>query len=263
MMLPKRRNKTFELNTRNVNDWHQAGPGVTQFLNAMSLFFPAGERYFIRSVRAVQHKTSTYMKEPISAFVGQEAFHGREHEKLNALLNTPLFDKVLERTLERLSERLPVSFNLAATCALEHLTAILAQGLLEDIKYFADSDPEFRDMWIWHALEETEHKAVAFDAFEEVVHGPITAYFVRSVALVLGTAIFLVWLSERYVTLLYRNKQLNVKHITDMLAFVFDKPGIFRKAIPRWFDWFRPDFHPWDHDNTEELSKYKELLETP
>ena len=256
------RNKKFNLNANVVNDWHQDGPGVTQFLNAMSVFFPAGERFFIRSVRALQHKAPKEMKEEISAFIGQEAFHGREHEKLNKMLNMPQFDALLERGLEVLSEKLPKDFNLAATCALEHLTAILAQGLLEDIDTFMKSDSEFRAMWTWHALEETEHKAVAFDVYESVVDNKVYAYVLRTLTLVIATIIFLACLSERYTVLLHRNGQLNIKNVTGTLKFLFIKPGTFLKAIPRYIDWFRPGFHPWDHDNAFELSKYKELLES-
>lgn len=255
------RNKKFNLNPNIANDWHENGPGITQFLNGMSLFFPAGERYFIRSVRALRHKSD--VQDQISAFIGQEAFHGREHEKLNKMLNTPKFDVLLERALEILSEKMPATHNLAATCALEHLTAILAQGLLEDIDSFMKSDEEFRKMWTWHALEETEHKAVAFDLYEDVMlKTKVYGYIVRCIALVLGTAIFLAWLGERYTTLLHRNKQLNAKNVLNTAKFLFVYPGTFTKAIPRWLDWFRPGFHPWDHDNSQELVKYKELLES-
>lgn len=254
------RNKKFNLNPNIVNDWHQSGPGVTQFLNAMSLFFPAGERYFIRSVRAARNVALERMQQDISKFVGQEAFHGREHEKLNQMLNMPQFDALLERALEVLSEKLPKDFNLAATCALEHLTAILAQGLLEDIDTFMKSDEEFRKMWTWHALEETEHKAVAFDVYESVVDNKVYAYVLRTLTLVIATGIFLAWLSERYTVLLHRNGQLNITNVIGTMKFLFVKPGTFLKAIPRYLDWFRPGFHPWDHDNAFELSKYKELL---
>ena len=53
------------------------------------------------------------------------------------------------------------------TAALEHFTATLAEMIL--------SDPEARDMFgdetvknlfLWHALEEAEHKAVAFDVYK-------------------------------------------------------------------------------------------------
>lgn len=260
-ILPIRRNKNFNFDDSAINYWHQKGPGVTQFLNAMSLFFPAGERYFIRSVRAFREQTP-HLKEHVAAFIGQEAFHGREHEKMNKMLNTPLFDVMLERALDKLTDTLPDDFNLAATCALEHFTAILAQGLLEDISTFDESDESFRNVWIWHALEETDHKAVAFDVYDSVVKNKVYGYFLRCFSLIIGTVIFLVWLSERYAVLLHRNGQLNITNVVGTMKFLFVKPGTFLKAIPRWFDWFRPGFHPWDHDNSHELIKYEEFLES-
>lgn len=259
-MQPIRRNKQFKLDLSKSTTWHQAGEGVSQFFNAMSLFFPAGERYFIRSVRAFSDKTPLEMKEAVSAFIGQEAFHGREHEKLNAAIVDYRFSILLEQALIYLSEKLPREYNLAATCALEHVTSILAQALLEDVRFMVDSDPEFRDLWIWHALEETEHKAVAFDQFRAVVKNPVYAYVLRSVTLVIATLIFLAAVAERYMTLLHKNKQLTFSTVWGTLYWLLWKPGTMTKCIPLWLSWFRPGFHPWNHDNSHELRNYAEFL---
>ena len=37
-------------------------------------------------------------------------------------------------------------------------------------------------LWMWHAVEENEHKAVAFDVYE-AMYGRFKAYFMRSLAL--------------------------------------------------------------------------------
>ena len=128
--VPIRRNKKFPFNN-NISRWHVAGVGVSTFFNSLSEFFPAGERYFIRSVRAFLNDTPNVLRPSISAFIGQEAFHGREHEKFNDLLQSQAFTKSLEHALEYLSEKLSNEINLAVTVSLEHITAILAQGLLQ------------------------------------------------------------------------------------------------------------------------------------
>lgn len=259
-MQPIRRNKQFKLDLSKSTTWHQAGKGVSQFFNAMSLFFPAGERYFIRSVRAYADKTPPEMKEAVSAFIGQEAFHGREHEQLNAAIVDYRFSILLEQALIYLSEKLPPEYNLAATVALEHITSILAQGLLKDVKYMVDSDPEFRDLWLWHALEETEHKAVAFDLYESVVKNKVYAYVLRCVTLVIASLIFAIAVCERYISLLRKENQLTLKNVFATIQWLVWNPGVLVKTVPLWMSWFRPGFHPWDHDNSFELSKHRDLL---
>src|SRR3546814_16965350 len=54
---------------------------------------------------------------------------------------------------------------LAATCALEHFTATLANAILADPAHLAGADAEAQRMWRWHAIEEIEHKAVAYDTW--------------------------------------------------------------------------------------------------
>lgn len=260
--IPTRRNKQFELDEQVVNNWHIAGGGVSDFFNAMSLFFPEGERYFIRSVRAYEKHLPEFLREPAKQFIGQEAFHGREHNKLNRILDQRKFDKQLEEGLAFLTNKLPSSWNLAVTIALEHLTAILAQGLLEHSDSLHGSDPNYQDMWIWHALEETEHKSVAFDVYDQCVnHNQFYKYCIRCSALIIATTIFAVWCTQQYGSLLNKHKQLNFKSVASTVKYTVGSPGIIRKAIPRWLDWFRPGFHPWDHDNSHHLKHYYNLLQ--
>src|SRR3546814_18954071 len=51
------------------------------------------------------------------------------------------------------------------TCALEHFTAILANAVLSDPAHLVGADTEAQRMWRWHAVEEIEHKAVAYDTW--------------------------------------------------------------------------------------------------
>ena len=83
-ILPIRRNLKFNLNPAKALTWHRDGLNVSQFLNTMSLFFPVGERFFIDSVRHYRDQiTDSELKKAVTAFIGQEAMHGREHEEYN------------------------------------------------------------------------------------------------------------------------------------------------------------------------------------
>src|SRR5207302_9783829 len=59
--------------------------------------------------------------------------------------------------------------NLAVTAALEHYTATLAETLLTDPDGRAGIGHDgVRYLLMWHALEESEHKAVAFDVYKRM-----------------------------------------------------------------------------------------------
>jgi len=137
-MIPTRRDLHFNLKPSSVRDWHAQGPYVTQFINAMSIFFPDGERYFIHTVRHYRNRiTEPVLKEAVIAFIGQEAMHGREHEIYNRFLERAgLPAKKLEahaaRFLEWLKTTLPPVAQLSVTVAQEHFTAILAELVLTD-----------------------------------------------------------------------------------------------------------------------------------
>lgn len=142
---------------------------------SLSAVFPDGEDFFVRSVRHYRSEiTDPELKAQVAGFIGQEAMHGREHRAFNdrlAELGYPT--KAVERFTKRglaFRERVapPIS-NLAATAALEHFTAVLAELILtspEARRLFGDDN--VRNLFLWHALEESEHKAVAFDVYRAV-----------------------------------------------------------------------------------------------
>ncbi len=66
---------------------------------------------------------------------------------------------------------MPRSVQLATTIALEHFTAIVAHQLLTNPKATEGMHPNVKPLWLWHAVEETEHKAVCFDVYQQVGGG--------------------------------------------------------------------------------------------
>jgi predicted metal-dependent hydrolase len=263
---PIRRNLKFLLPKSKVNDWNPGGRHITQFYNTLSIFFPAGERFFIQSVRHFRERlTDPSLRAQISAFIGQEGFHTREHEDYNAALQAAglpvaALDQRVVQVLEAV-KRLPPEVQLATTVALEHLTAVLGDTLLRDPGLLADCDPHFAALWRWHAIEETEHKAVCFDAYEQVMGKGVQAYLLRSAAFVLANAVF--W--GLYLPFLLRMLQSSggrgeVKGWATLLNFVAGRPGVLRRVLPEWLDFFRPGFHPWMHDNRHHLALAETLV---
>ncbi len=265
---PVRRDYKFGLEGDNVSRWNWNGDlHVSQFFNTLSLFFPEGERFFIDSVRAYRDRIEDpKLREQVRAFIGQEAMHGREHDEYNDKLEADgvpvkAQERVVTRLLKTVQRTLPTRLHLAATIALEHYTAILADMLLREPELLEGADERYAELWRWHALEETEHKAVAFDVYEAVMgRGPV-AYAERSFAMLLATALFLSLLYPFYVENVRRKGGLfSLRGWWSSFQLQWGRPGAFRRVIPSWLDWFRPGFHPWDHDNRHFLEQMDEML---
>lgn len=266
-ILPTRRDLKFRLPAARITDWHRNGLHVTQFFNTLSLFFPVGERFFIDAVRRYRDEiTDPALREAVTGFIGQEAMHGREHDELNDMLEAAGIpakkqEEFVRALLELVAERTPRLVPLVATVALEHLTAILADILLRHPELIEGSEERFTALWRWHALEETEHKAVAFDVYTRVMGRTPSAYALRCFALVVSTSVFLALLYPFYVENVRRKGGLfDLRGWLGALNFQWGRPGGLRLAVKPWLDWFRPGFHPWDHDNREFLERLDEVL---
>jgi len=154
--------------------WHGGDAFKSHFFDAMSLLFPDGERFFIDSVRAFRDQVSDPQQQAqIRGFIGQEAHHSREHQHYSEALRETGYDlDYLERRLKKrlafVRRHLPPKAHLAATTAVEHLTAIMADAILQNPDWLDGATPEMARLWRWHALEESEHKAVAFDLYLQV-----------------------------------------------------------------------------------------------
>lgn len=263
---PVRRDLEFHLPKDKISHWSGHGLHVSHFMNALSIFFPDGERFFIDSVRHYRDRIrDPELQESVRAFIGQEAMHGREHEEYNEALAArglpaDRYGRLVLRLLNFFRRCTPKASQLAGTIALEHLTAILANIVLKEPRILAGADPRFAALWRWHALEETEHKAVAFDVFEHVFgRGPI-AYLRRCFALLMSTFIFWMLVIPFHIGLVRADGQAwNLRGWARVMNHLWGSPGVLRRVLPDWLDYFRPGFHPWDHDNREYLGQIDAL----
>lgn len=267
---PVRRNLSFPFPREKAKTWHSDDIHTTNFFNALSVLFPEGEQFFIDSVRYYRDQgafaDNKQLLEDIRQFIGQEAMHGREHRDYNQLLEDAglkanAMDALVGKLLGGVRKIYSPQRQLAATCALEHLTASLAHRLLTDPKILEGADEVFADAWRWHALEETEHKAVCFDAFEAAVGTDAKAYRTRAISMT--TAMIVFW----PVTLSFwarmnhsSGKLFDLRGWYGSFKFMFNrKDGVFRDLHKDLLDYYRRDFQPWDHDNREELNKLSAL----
>ncbi|MEQ1438011.1 metal-dependent hydrolase [Fontimonas sp. SYSU GA230001] len=262
-VMPIRRDIKFKLPADRINDWHMSGgPQFTAFLNTFSIVLPVGERFFIDAVRAHRELIKDpELQKAVTAFIGQEAMHGREHEAYNDALYAvskvaPKFERLVAGLLNLLKERTPKSARLSATIALEHFTALLAQQVLENEQLTKGQEPHFAAVWYWHALEETEHKAVAYDVWEAVMGRGPRAYFERASGQLLATAIFWALITPTFLEVVREQGKLtDFAGWRKFMRYAFGEVGLIRRLVRPWADYFRPDFHPWDHDNRQYLAQ--------
>lgn len=241
--------------------WHGGDPIATAFFNALSATFPDGEKFFMDSVRAYRHVASEPLRSQIRDFVGQEAVHSREHREFNALAADAGYDiaalEARTRKVIALGQRNTPIRQLAATCALEHFTAILAHSLLkEGSTDLAGAPEEARRMWSWHAMEELEHKAVAFDTLMAATRSWSSPrrYLLRIVTMIASTLLFF-WTIGANMASLYREDRINTPSTWWKTArYLFGTPGVLCRCFVPYLQYYRPRFHPWDHDDRDLLT---------
>ena len=260
-----RRDLDLDLDPASIpRDWCHDNAYQTAFLNALSLLFPEGEKFFVDSVKQMKSRvTDPVLQQQIIGFIGQEAMHGREHRAFNDLIvahgykSAPIVDKRLRKFLGFVRRILSPMSQLAVTCALEHFTAMLAEQLLGDERVRAELDPSVRPLWLWHALEESEHKAVAFDVYRAAGGG-----YARRVAMMLvTTVVFFIAQGLAHTHMMVDRKILWkpwrwVRGIARMWIY----PGFFTRLAPAYFSYFRPGFHPDDRDTRTLLATWRDVM---
>jgi uncharacterized protein len=226
---------------------------MSHFVALLSGSFPQGEEGFIRSVRRnADQIADPTLKKRVAGFIGQESVHGQEHRRVNAHLiemGYPIafFDspKMLDRRL-RIERRVGARAHLAATAAAEHSTAVLAEHILtRDEVQALMWDEEIRHLFNWHALEELEHKSVAFDLYRAVGGTERLRIFPMAIAIVLTVPIALVGtLVAVALDPIARRQPIRIAR-----EFLHLVRGPLLKGILRDLTlYLRPGFHPDDID---------------
>lgn len=250
--------------------WHGNDPVKTAFMNALSITFPQGESLFIESVRRFREAADPKLQEQIGAFIKQETLHTREHVVFNRLIEQAGYDvtAMYAYTAKRMAlarSRPPIA-QLAVTVALEHFTAILAHGLLSNPKHLDGAPEEVARLWKYHAIEEIEHKSVAFDTYLAATKhwSGFRRWYVRSKVMAIMSYLF--WRSNaRHMADFFRQDGINTFGTwLRVLKFHFISPGMLRAIFAEYWKFYSPNFHPWNTDDRALISKVDtELTERP
>ena len=245
------------------NHWLAGNAVATHIANGANLLFPAGERFFVRSVKRYldRFKDDPEATATIRGFFGQEGNHAREHERFFAIMEEQgyeirpflaRYERFCFGVFERFS---PPSLRLATTAACEHYTAIMAEGALQD-GMLDLAHPVMGDLLKWHAAEEIEHKAVAFDVLQRVNR----SYLLRIAGLWTATLLLGVWWLLGTRMLLKQDgisRKEARRQVRQLRAMAENRPtmganagGIARNVFWKGIrSYLRPSFHPNNHDN--------------
>ncbi|TQR53036.1 metal-dependent hydrolase [Acinetobacter sp. RF14B] len=236
-------------------------PVMSHLLTALSSTFPLGEQFFVHSVRNVRDQVKDEkLQAQIAAFIGQEAMHSKAHSEFNAAwrrddYNLDRFQAWLARK-NHYVKSLPPKYQLAITCAFEHFTALLGGYILRHPEVLSTLDEDALKLWVWHAIEEIEHRAVAFDVYQHVyADDRVRRQMMRSVTT--GFASLTFYSASR---LFLQDKKNSVYKVGGNLFGLYLLLKMVIQLAPEYLAYYRKDFHPSGIDYSQQLDYWKEYL---
>ncbi|GAC1628964.1 MAG: metal-dependent hydrolase [Nevskia sp.] len=247
--------------------WFGGDVFKTRFFDALSTLFPEGEKFFIACVRDYRDQVSDpLLQQQVRDFMRQEAQHGRVHTQFNDRLSAQgirvdLIENKSRGMLQWFRNHLPRALTLAQTAAAEHMTSIMAHSFFDRSDIFAEADPRIRAMYIWHGVEEIEHKAVAFDVLQQVAKA---GYFTRVFAMLYVSLLFPLH------TFMIMSHMLRVDGFgfrqrlglwARGLRWLYGRNGLYRPLMKHYFAYYKPGFHPWQEGEMATYSRWLEAYE--
>lgn len=246
---------------------------ASAYFEALSIFLTYGEELVIDTARHHrQFLTDPVLKQRVTALIGQEAIHSKMHNEFNDVLAEHRFPVAFYRFLaEQVFEygfkQLPHRLQLSLMAGIEHFTAVIAEFFMKHEEIFFQTDDEKqRALWMWHMLEESEHKDIAYDVYQTLsgnyplrVTGFAMAFFTILFLVPLGGALIPVFRKPTQVL-----RRAYWKDVRRSIGLLFGpKDGVYGSTMKHILDYLRRDFHPNDHDTRAYLAYYKDRLLHP
>jgi len=263
--------RTIELDyaeaLKNNRFYHNDDPVSTHFFNALQTIFPSGERFFIDLARdslVELHARSddpSYkeLEERVKAFIQQEARHAKEHSAVAKILEESGYEFVkphMERQ-ERLrlhnNKTLSLHWRAAFTAAVEHFTSSFAYVvLLKDSNMIESfSDPSFRALFFYHAVEEVEHRCIAHEISEKI--GVSSSLRILSFLLIILDQMINIRLRQRLF--MQADGKWDFKYRIRTWKFVWGFNGVAWQMLPILMSYLKPGFDPERVFNAEEIAR--------
>lgn len=235
--------------------WMNDDPVATAFFNSLSISFPHAEVYMIDSLKPWREHVSEPMRKEINAFIQQELNHSREHLAFNRGMIEAGFEfKSVEKDILNLVKKLNMRSDLdrlQMTMCMEHLTAVISSELLSDERHLAGAEKELQQMWIWHATEEIEHKAVAYNVWLEATKdwSALRRWVSRSLFFTVISYRFFSNRLKAQIYLLEQDGYSKRAAFFAMMRYGLRKGGLLRRLARPWAAFYKVNFHPWSVDD--------------
>lgn len=180
----------FEFSDDIKAHWVPDKPEFSQMWNGLSLTMPFLEPYLIRTMR----EGLRFVDEPQvladgAAFIAQEGQHFQVHQRFNDILKNNGYPELADIEQEmkdyytELSKK-SLAKKMAYSAGFESMTLGATRFIIEErAKNFLKADTRVASFWLWHMVEETEHKNCAYDAYQSACGG----YFTRAFGVLHGT----------------------------------------------------------------------------
>ena len=252
--------------------WFDNSPFKTHYFNAISILVPPAENVVIHTIKHCQALvTDPALKAQTAEMIAQENWHSFSHRQYNAWLAriglpaSELNDWFLKKMLKVKSQVDylvgPKGWLTAVICG-EHNAACMMEYFLERPKLLAQMHPHFRQAWVWHFIEEIEHKGTSLDIWHDLKDVYNYKRFMLQIAFVFFIVRFKVNHSKMVIRLLQHDKQLwKWKTFKDAWSFLLGMDGLTVKTLIPLLRFFKPNFHSWDHDTRYLLEQYAKITE--
>jgi hypothetical protein len=238
----------------------------SRYFDAMSTLFPEGERFFISCVRDYRDQvTDPKLAQEIKDFIRQEGQHGIVHTQYNDRLkaqgiNVDMLEGLLRKLFFQIARKVaPKAQTLAETAATEHLTAIMSECLFTNKRVMGHADKRVRAMYAWHAIEEVEHKSVAFDVMQKIAKVGYLRRVFALLAVTMGFNLYTLVVTAYILKCDGLSLWQRTKLMTKGIWWLYKPGGLYMPVLGQYLEYFKPGFHPWQ---TEHLKSYEAWLET-
>ncbi|KAA0103221.1 metal-dependent hydrolase [Mycolicibacterium sp. P1-5] len=160
-------------------NWNSADPAFSCATNLLSFLFLAIEKMITATVQeALPHITDQVVAEEALAFVRQEGQHSMAHRQhAKGLIKAyPALQETLDDVMavyDELTATTSVKYRLAYIADLEAtFTPTFTMMLNNADTLFAPGDDRVASLFLWHFVEEIEHRSSALIIYDAVVADP-------------------------------------------------------------------------------------------
>lgn len=160
-------------------NWNPANPAFSLSMNATSMIAICFEQLLVAAVQEAKPRiTDEAVSDEATAFLRQEAQHSSSHRKhVNALIKGyPGLQQTFEEATaiyDDLTATAPLEFRLAYIADTEAtFTPAFKLMLDNEATLFRPGDDRVASLFLWHFVEEVEHRSSALMIYDAVVGKP-------------------------------------------------------------------------------------------